>query len=252
MRTSSEPTVEVEFPAGGSLRVLEHREAQHHFGSWEVGFLRTLFGVLQSGHVVYDVGAECGEFSALMAKRVGPENVHLLEPMPENWAAIKALWRANQIAKPASCWPGFASDESRGQGTVHAWPEASNGDWETDARFGSVSEHTHLPAITLDEYAEKVGRAPDVITIDVEGAEGLVLTGAVGLLRTARPLVFVAIHAPDALWRYRSETVFRFRQWTQELLFRFLIQAEYEPQFIEDDHESHWLMVPRRSRWSAT
>lgn len=246
MPTSFE-TVPVVFPTGETVQVLPHREKGHHFGTWEAQFLTRLMETLRPGSVVFDVGAEQGEFACLMAKRVGAERVHLIEPMPENWPNMRSIWEANGLGQPGGCWPAFFSDVPRSVPDVldlRSWPACSIGDMLPDTHFGVVSEHTHLPAMTLDDYVRRMRVAPSVVTIDVEGAEGLVLTGAIQTLMRHRPTVFVAIHAPEALARFVSQTVFCYRPWAQELLFRFMVTLGYQAKFIADDHEAHWVFTP--------
>jgi hypothetical protein len=54
-----------------------------------------------------------------------------------------------------------------------------------------------VEVITLDRLAKELNLTPDVMKIDVEGAEAALLLGARHLLRTARPLVFLAVHTED-------------------------------------------------------
>lgn len=48
--------------------------------------------------------------------------------------------------------------------------------------------------VTLDGYCERAGLTPEVIKIDVEGAELGVLRGARATLASCRPLVFLSVH----------------------------------------------------------
>jgi len=53
---------------------------------------------------------------------------------------------------------------------------------------------THHSQRTLDAFCRSQGIRPDVIKIDVEGAEFSVLEGAREILAEARPLLVVSIH----------------------------------------------------------
>ena len=51
-----------------------------------------------------------------------------------------------------------------------------------------------VPVRTLDALCSDQGFVPDAIKIDVEGFESAVLKGAEGVLRRARPLLFLEVH----------------------------------------------------------
>lgn len=57
---------------------------------------------------------------------------------------------------------------------------------------------TPVHLTTIDAMARLLELRPDVMKIDVEGAEADVLRGAVETLRAARPILFLSIHS-DAL-----------------------------------------------------
>lgn len=54
-----------------------------------------------------------------------------------------------------------------------------------------------MVALCLDDFVASGGPAPDVIKIDVEGAESEVLKGAVDILQTRRPALIVKVHTAD-------------------------------------------------------
>jgi hypothetical protein len=58
-----------------------------------------------------------------------------------------------------------------------------------------VPQATEVPALRLDDYYAQEKRLPDLIKMDVEGAEGSVLKGARQTIARGRPLLLVEIHA---------------------------------------------------------
>lgn len=62
---------------------------------------------------------------------------------------------------------------------------------------GYLSHHQPLRKATLalDDFVADAGCAPDLIKIDVEGAELRVLSGLAATMRAARPLIFVELHS---------------------------------------------------------
>ena len=72
--------------------------------------------------------------------------------------------------------------------------------------------------ITVDSYVKQNNLKPDVIKIDVEGAEELVFLGASNVLENFKPLIFLSIH-PKLIKNYGS---------TAENLLKSLRQKNYE------------------------
>ena len=52
-----------------------------------------------------------------------------------------------------------------------------------------------VPAITIDSVVQKTNTLPDVIKIDVEGAEMKVLQGCVSVLSQKHPVIFLSVHS---------------------------------------------------------
>ncbi len=237
-------TVEVAFPAGRRLRVLAHRAVMHNFAEHERAYLERLAAALCPGMVVYDIGAEEGEFSAFAASIVGGEGVHLFEPVPAIWPNIRALWGANGLAGPGGCWPGFLADSTRGASVsrvARGWPRESEGPIRDVSGFAVIHQRPELPSVSLDDYMRLSGTAPDVLMLDVEGAEVLVIAGASEVLRTVRPLVFLSLHPPEFLAEYTLNGA----PCTRDMLWTMLNDAGYIAEHIETDHEEHWQFTPR-------
>ena len=65
------------------------------------------------------------------------------------------------------------------------------------SQHGGVRETTSVITITLDWLLEQVA-APNVLKIDVEGAEINVLLGAEHVLAEARPVVLIEVYGPSS------------------------------------------------------
>ena len=181
--------------------------------------------------MVYDVGAEEGEFGALAAMAGGV--VHLIEPTPQVWPNMRAIWGANEII-PAGCWQGFFADVGRvrdGAKPTRDWPVCSRGEILHESYFAVVDERPDIPSITMDAYAAAVGARPDVIMMDIEGAETLALSGGTSCLEHCR-ILFVSVHPDGFMSRFGNN---------QESLFRLMNQRGFRSTWLAYDHESHWL-----------
>jgi hypothetical protein len=79
-------------------------------------------------------------------------------------------------------------------------------DYLTSNVENALAAHpTLVPTITVDTFVTLSGVLPDLIKMDVEGAEFDVLSGAEDTLRTAKPILFLSVHSGelyDACNRY--------------------------------------------------
>lgn len=177
---------------------------------WEAGRLAHMAERVRPGMVVYDIGAEHGDLSALYGLWTrslgGPAPVVLIEPEPRMWPSIRQTWEANMdgYGAPPRWFVGFASDETDlrplgpGMARIGAqndplWPDAADGPLLHDPGFRHVRERAaDTPRTRIDEFAFASSLPPDAIVMDIEGAEALALRGLERLSR--RPLVWVSVH----------------------------------------------------------
>jgi FkbM family methyltransferase len=178
-----------------------------------------------------------GWCNIIYAKFCGPENMVLIEPADTYWPNIKTIWEHNYPGvKPLACFEGFFSNETTAKRILqkHKWPKSANGYlWaRTTASFRYI--HTHgneIPQIKIDDYVKKSGIIPTALTMDVEGAEFLVLQGAENILREAGPKVWVSIHPGLAEYNYHV---------TLQQIHDFMRFLGYKEQHLATDHEEHW------------
>jgi FkbM family methyltransferase len=157
-------------------------EKAYWLGHYESDLQRLLVEVIRPGAVVYDVGAHIG-FFGIGAGRLGAR-VYAFEPRPENAARIRRNAQLNRLDLEVVDAAAWSSDGSvafdRGESPSEGHVIPGNG----------------TRAVTLDTFAA-AHRAPDVLKIDVEGAEEAVLRGAERILRIGA-LVICELHGPAA------------------------------------------------------
>jgi hypothetical protein len=63
------------------------------------------------------------------------------------------------------------------------------------------ARHFRVEALTLDAAAERYG-APDLIKLDVEGAENMVMEGGRAVMTRHRPVILVEVHGAERSGRW--------------------------------------------------
>lgn len=241
------------------LLLPEHRHARPEWPWWEAqrlaaehhvvdGLQRELGSPWSDVHsaepipaarpLVYCVGAEEGDFPALYAS--WGANVVLFEPNERVWPNIRAIFEANQLEdRVQATFAGFAGRQTvmhhdRDPHLGSIWPNCASGDVIGDHGFCNLWERPDIDSISLSWFVAQGERdqlVPDMITIDVEGAELEVLRGAGTVLKIAKPVVFVSIHPEMIEDRYKA---------THHDLHDFMQDHGYESRFLCTDHEEHW------------
>ena len=162
-------------------------------GTYELDVQRAIQEHVKLGDVVYDVGANHGYMSLLSSVLTGPEgHVFAFEPLPYNIDVLKQTIQENHI--PNITLIPLALSDSAGNVSLylgdgrHARPSLYP--WHGD-------DHITVATITLDSFvAENV--PPNVVKMDIEGAEHLVLRGAGNLLRrTDAPIWIIEVHSKE-------------------------------------------------------
>lgn len=220
------------------------------WSEWERKRFDHMEARLKKGDILFDVGSESGGISCVYAGFVGAENMVLFEGTSEFWPNLMAMWEKNGLQDPRGTVNALVSNRCEfikdfpepWIGTSigkQAWPSAAYYGELTRARsYRYVHEHAdRVPQITIDRFSAISGINPDAITIDVEGAELLVLKGAMLTLERHRPLVWVSVH-PDLMLEHYKFSVGE--------LHSFMDNFGYDEEYISTDHEIHMFYKPRR------
>jgi FkbM family methyltransferase len=183
-------------PAGG-LRYLFKR-----MRSIDPELLRLAAEVVRTGDVVWDVGANVGLFSVASASLAGASG-RVIAYEPDDWL-VGLLRRSAKsrgpIAAPITIVPvAIAQDVELRTFCIAKRARATNflagyGTTQT----GGIAEQRSVMAVPLDWLSKRLP-TPNVLKIDVEGAELEVLKGATSLLTVARPIILCEVGLDTSL-----------------------------------------------------
>jgi FkbM family methyltransferase len=212
-------------------------------GRFDAEIYNVLAGVLPDrGAVTWDVGAHIGFHTLGFAVAVGPTGrVVSFEPNPSNRTRLQQnLERNPDLASRVEILPCALSNHD-GEAAFVFSREIDNGASSmsflegttphVDPGRSSQWERSVVALRTLDGIIrEGTAPRPDLIKLDVEGAELLVLRGAAETLRTAPPAVIVEVHS--------ARLVFELQQW--------LTSAGYDLRLLSESAPSRILLLATR------
>lgn len=158
-------------------------------GTYEVDNLAAFGAAIAPGDSVYDVGANVGLYTLLASLKTGPSGrVYAFEPVARNLHYLRRHVALNQLQNCCIVEAAVSNTEGTQRFSAAAREHC----------MGHLSPEGELEvsSITLDGCicGEKDLRPPNVIKIDVEGAELLVLQGASRALTEYHPCLFVEVH----------------------------------------------------------
>ena len=177
------------------------------------------------GDFAFDVGANIGVISARLGQLVGPfGRVVGFEASPRVLPLLHTnLNRSNAfnvMIENAAVTDGSEAIVHIHYGSDHVADSIMAGD---------AQEAGHpVRTVTLDDYARRVGRMPDVIKMDIEGAEHIAMMGATEILREGRP---------PAVVEFSSSNV-SFVNWMAEQGYRTVIDLSLMTPFVISE-QSH-------------
>lgn len=162
----------------------------YHLGLYEPQVSREIAALLPRGGTFWDVGANAG-YHTLLAARIASQVV-AVEPDPDALRALKENLDLNG-ASNTTILNAAVSDEP---GTLTLMRNPNTLKSAVEGLEETGTPHT-VESVTLDSLVVKLG-PPDLIKIDIEGAEVRALKGASSLLRDHRPTLLLSLHAGAA------------------------------------------------------
>lgn len=165
---------------------------------FEAPVLHALRGVARPGALVLDVGANFGLFTIYAARLVG-EHGHVIAFEPSSTAdALADHARLNRVEDRVEVLPMMVGEDA-GEGELWEAPDStfSSISRSAAARGDSASGHTRRlvrPMTSIDRFCDERQLLPDLIKIDVEGAEGKVLRGARNFLAKRHGHIVLELH----------------------------------------------------------
>lgn len=158
-----------------------------------------LISTINPGDILFDVGSNAGYFSLLGSKCVGEVGkVISFEPIPSNGKTIEAHLFANKIDNVVVEYFAVSNDTKKCKFQI----ENNNANSHMESiplkhQISHPKSTIEVSSISLDDYIALHKIVPNVIKVDVEGAERLVLDGSTKLLRDIDADWIISTHSSD-------------------------------------------------------
>jgi FkbM family methyltransferase len=169
-------------------------------GTYEPELLEAIADLVGPGITVYDVGANIGYTTIMLARCVGPQGrVLAFEPLPENQERLRLHMALNGLEERVTLVPCAVSEK---EGTASFLVHASGGMGKVDGSPGRTEGYLRrftVETVDLDTFVYARGQPPpSLIKMDIEGGEASGFPGMQRLLREARPVLLAELHGPEA------------------------------------------------------
>ena len=156
---------------------------------WE-SFSRVFIREIKKAKLYVDCGAEFG-FYIHLVEEFGPIDCKIMayEPEPPRYEALKGYFKSHSKVE---IFPYAVSNRNRAINIYKTDGKSASID-KNLTQWGEVDKVSiSVMGCTLDKFM--INQNPDIIKMDIEGAEVLALQGAKQILKQIRPLIFLEYH----------------------------------------------------------
>ena len=193
--------------AGYTIQLDMQVDKDYWLGTYEQELQAALPLLVPAGATIYDVGANIGYVSLLLAKATGAEGkIFAFEALPANIQQLNRNVELNGKESMVTVVPVAVTDQ---QGQVKFLVHASGGMGKAVGSAGRQDPYLSeilVDSLSLDDYVYKLGNPPPaVIKMDIEGGEVLALPGMTRILKEIHPMLLMELHGPEssrAAWEH--------------------------------------------------
>jgi FkbM family methyltransferase len=208
-----------------------------------------LFHLAKHSEHFYDVGCNVGYISLIAAVLPNSKYIVALDPNPEAMSITAQNLIINGFGIKCKFITAFISDKSDQEVKFFTVGSGEAGSmFATHAvTAASLNSFYYVKTITIDEIMNLTKIIPDLIKIDVEGAENLALKGSVELAKKQITKIFVELHSVKE--RSMFETARFVINWCvdNDYVAYYLTDGKIlqDPQKIAHRGKCHVLLLPK-------
>ncbi len=149
----------------------------------------------KKSRTIFDIGANVGYYAVELSQSISSVSaIHAFEPVPNSFEQLKQNVELNEISSLVTCIPLAVSNT---HGKIRLYKPKTSGSSASSARNLHPDEKVEkidVSTIILDHYIQFAEINDfDLLKIDVEGAELMVIEGAINSIQKYRPVIFVEL-----------------------------------------------------------
>lgn len=225
--------------AGRSFRVLaETVQAVDYDDCW-------LAALGREAHVIFDVGCNVGHSSVLLLMYGGVKEAVVADANPQALGLCAENLARNGLCDRVRFIGAFVSDQEDRE--IDFFTSGARADGSMFPPKENDAPKIRISTTTCDKLARDYGLVPDLVKIDVEGAESLVLAGAAQIARNGTARFFVEMHSPPGL--SMVENARRVLDWCSRFKYVPYYMKDRQvldiPEKIADRGRCHLLLLPQ-------
>ena len=205
--------------AAKGLRIILDLQSEKDYwlGTYEFDLQTVARKLIQSGDVVYDVGANIGYVSLISARLSGKSGkVFAFEALPANVVRLRKNVLINALESRITVTHAAVIDTIQPVIFLTHPSGAMGKALGSAGRDEQYNGRISVPGLALDTFVyDENHAAPDIIKMDIEGGEGKALAGMPRLLTEKKPILMIELHGEKAarqVWNHLRQHHFSVHQ----------------------------------------
>ena len=212
-----------------------------HWGDKHNNGFNACVEMCRDKNCVLDVGGHIGLVTMPVSKVLAPGGmVHAFEPAEANLKHLLSHISKNRLHN-VTVENSLVGNEEKNAVKFYEQNTATGQNALAIKKDHELYSETIRSQITLDSYCEKNKLEPEIIKIDVEGAEYSVLQGAKNIITRYKPVIFLSLH-PVELKLLNSSVEDVVKYVSQDLNY---VMTEIDGSEIKEFHLAEYLLKPK-------
>ena len=208
----------------------------------------------QNANIIFDVGCHMGKSAFIISQSDSLKKIFMIDPNPLSLSRASENLILNNMSENKMFICKAAYHKSGNKVKLWTMPGPFSGasiDIEFTQTSSIAKNYFEVDTTTLDDVANSKNSYPDLIKIDVEGAEYLVLKGAVEIAKKGNAKFIVEVHSAENL--SIVENTDKILSWCKDNDYKAYYLTKHleleNPKLIENRGRYHLLLINKDKKY---